>query len=516
MARTPLMRTVLRLADRAFRDPAIDSIWPDHSRRRFLAVAALSSAGLALPGWARGPLAPPPRIAVVGGGLAGLTCAYRLAQAGYVSRVYEAADRLGGRCWSLRGAFDEDQLVERGGELIDTGHIEIRQLAQELDLDLDNLYQAEAQGTEPCYFFNGSAYSYDDATRDLKAIWQSLHKDLVAAGYPTTYYASTERGRELDQTSLYDWIDQNVPGGQGSRLGRLLDVAYNIEFGAETTDQSSLNMLYLLGYVGPGRLRIFGPSNGKYHVRGGNDQIVMGLGKALSGQIETGAELRAVRRDTDGTYTLTIRRGSTDSEYQYDHVVLAIPFPVLRESIDWSAAGFSAVKQTAILGLGMGTNTKLHVQFRTRHWNTLGCNGESYADTGYQASWEVTRAQPGDSGILVNYTGGVTGTDAGAGTPEESAEAFLDQIEPVMPGISAAWNGKAQRQYWADYPWTLGSYSYYRVGQYTLFGGAEAEREGNCHFAGEHASQDFQGYLQGAVVSGERAAAEILADLKAA
>ena len=82
--------------------------------------------------------------------------------------------------------------------------------------------------------------------------------------YPTTYKASTERGRELDQTSLYDWIDQNVPGGQGSRLGRLLDVAYNIEFGAETTDQSSLNMLYLLGYVGPGRLRIFGPSNEKY------------------------------------------------------------------------------------------------------------------------------------------------------------------------------------------------------------------------------------------------------------
>ena len=121
VARTPLMRTVLRLADRAFHDPAIASMWPDHSRRRFLAVAALSSAGLALPGWARGPLAPPPRIAVVGGGLAGLTCAYRLAQAGYVSRVYEAADRLGGRCWSLRSAFDEDQLVERGGELIDSG-----------------------------------------------------------------------------------------------------------------------------------------------------------------------------------------------------------------------------------------------------------------------------------------------------------------------------------------------------------------------------------------------------------
>ena len=89
-------------------------------------------------------------------------------------------------------------------------------------------------------------------------------------------------------------------------------------------------------------------------------------------RFEAGAELTAVRRDTDGTYTLTIRRGLMDSECQSDHVVLAIPFPVLRESIDWSAAGFPAVKANAIQGLGMGTNTKLHVQFRTRHWNTLG------------------------------------------------------------------------------------------------------------------------------------------------
>ena len=61
--------------------------------------------------------------------------------------------------------------------------------------------------------------------------------------------------------------------GRGSKLGQLLDVAYNIEYGAESSVQSSLNMLYLLGYAGQGQLRIFGKSNEKYHVRGGNDQI---------------------------------------------------------------------------------------------------------------------------------------------------------------------------------------------------------------------------------------------------
>ena len=74
--------------------------------------------------------------------------------------------------------------------------------------------------------------------------------------------------------SIIDWIDAYVPGGMSSKLGQLLDVAYNIEYGAESSEQSSLNLLYLLGYSGQGQLRIFGPSNEKYHVRGGNDQIV--------------------------------------------------------------------------------------------------------------------------------------------------------------------------------------------------------------------------------------------------
>ncbi len=84
----------------------------------------------------------------------------------------------------------------------------------------------------------------------------------------------------------------------------------------------------------------------------------------------------------------------------------------------------------------------------------------------------------------------------------------------MLPGIKARWNGLATLDYWQGYPWTLGSYSYWKVGQYTEFSGAEKERSFNCHFAGEHTSQDFQGYLNGAVETGERAASEILADLK--
>jgi hypothetical protein len=132
----------------------------------------------------------------------------------------------------------------------------------------------------------------------------------------------------------------------------------------------------------------------------------------------------------------------------------------------------------------MGTNSKLHVQFDSRPWERLGFNGETYSDRGYQASWEVSRARPGRSGILVDYTGGTIGAGFGTGSPDQRAREFLRQIEPVLPGVSERWNGNAVVDFWPGYRWTKGSYSYWTVGQYTDFGGIEGRPEGNCHFAG--------------------------------
>jgi monoamine oxidase len=454
-----------------------------------------------------------PRIVVVGAGLAGLTTAYRLRQAGYSAQVYEASDRIGGRCWTIRGAFADGQIAEHGGELIDQGHTAVRKLANDLGLRLDNLLAAQPNGTEDFYFFDGRRYSFTDATNDLKGIWQQIHSDVVAAGYPTLYNLSTDRGRVLDRMSIADWIAAYVPGGRTSNLGRLLDVAYNIEYGAETSDQSSLNMLYLLGYSGQGQLRIFGPSNEKYHVVGGNDQIAQGMADALSGQITTGSALVGIARNADGTYAATFQQGSRTRTVTADKLVLALPFSLLR-SVDFSGAGFNDVKRRAIAELGMGTNAKLHLQFSDRHWYGLGNNGNTYADTGYQDTWEVTRAQPGASGILVDYTGGTIGASFGSGTPTVRAKQFLAQLEPVLPGITAKWNGRATVDFWTGHPWTKGSYSYWKVGQYTSIAGAEREQSGNCHFCGEHTSIDFQGYLNGGVESGERVVSEILASLR--
>lgn len=505
MARTPLAGRLEELAA---------EIGGGYTRRDALKRAGVATGAVMAASATRwAPLAnaaTAPRIAVVGAGLAGLTATYRLKQAGYTAQLYEArTDRVGGRCWS--DTFPGSNLIyEHGGELIDQGHTEIRQLAQELGLNLVNLLSAETNGTESFNYFDGAAYSETEATNDLKGIWQQIHSDVSAASYPTLWDLNTQRGRELDAMSVAEWIDNYVPGGHSSKLGQLLDVAYNIEYGGECTDQSSLNMLYLLGYSGQGNLRIFGPSNEKYHTVGGNDQIPELLATALPGQINMGYELTAVARNTNGSWTLSFNNGRTTT---VDRVVIAIPFTILR-TVDLKKAQFEPRKMRAINELGMGTNSKMHVGFKNRFWRDLGCNGETYADTGYQNTWEVSRGQSGTTGLLVNYTGGNIGATFGSGTPSSRAKQFVGQIEPLLPGATANWNGNATIDYWKGYQWTKGSYSYWRVGQYTAFAGMERAEQNGCHFAGEHTSIDFQGYLQGGVETGQRAAGEIIAAYK--
>jgi monoamine oxidase len=486
------------------------------SRREFVRTISAATAGLALPASLFGAkqIATSARVVVVGAGLAGLTCAYRLQRSGIIATVYEANTRLGGRCWTRRGDFAQGQIAEHGGELIDQGHTTIRQLAQELGLPLDNLLAAEPNGSTIFLNFDGAAYFYRDAVRDLKRIWQPLHRDLIEAGYPTLYNNYTARGAQLDQMSVTDWINQTVPGGLSSPLGQLLEVAYTIEYGAECDVQSALNLIYLLGYNSPGQFTVFGQSNEKYHVRGGNDRIVTRLTDLLGSQIITGRTLVALRRNPAGTYTLTFHVGHHFTDVTADYVVLALPFSILKDSVDLTEAGFSKLKMIAIQELAMGSNSKLNVQFESRPWAALRCNGETYSDRGYQATWDVTRAQPGTAGILVDYTGGKVADTFCTGTPEERAAEFLTQIEPVLPGLSSHWNGRATVDCWAGNPYSLGSYSYWQVGQYARFAGVEREPQNGVHFCGEHTSIDAQGYLEGAVETGERAANEIISALR--
>jgi monoamine oxidase len=525
MARTPLFSRLQDLyAAFAAQDitdrPASQASAGPASRRDFLKIASAGTIGaLAWP--ARTLAGRAPRIAIVGGGIAGLTAALALGDAGFRSTIYEASDRVGGRMHSDTTSWLNGQVSEHCGELIDSGHKTILGLAKRFNIKTADLLAAEPAHSTETYFFSGHYYSRDAANADFNAVYHAVKSDLNAAGYPTLYNSYTPGGYDLDYLSVYDWIETRVPGGHASAMGKLLDVAYNIEYGAETTTQSSLNLIYLLAFQSkPGNFSLFGQSDERYHLVGGNEGLPRAIAAALpSGTVQLGAALQAIARNQDGTFALRFKVGSTKTTIVADRVILAIPFSILR-TLDYSHAGFNAVKTMGVQRLGYGTNSKLQLQFKTRPWNQPGpwglSNGTSYADTGYQCSWDVTLAQNGATGILVDYTGGATGAGFAGGnnpaTVTAYAQNFLNQLEPVFPGITQQWNGRATLDTPATNPYLLGSYSCWLVGQYTLFSGSERERSGNCHFAGEHCSTDFQGFMEGGAQEGARAAGEIVGD----
>ena len=505
------------------------------TRRDFLKVAGVAAGAALVPGAALAATTKRSgsqgRIAIVGGGIAGLNAALTLQDAGISSTVYEASNRVGGRMHSDTTSWLNGQTSEHCGELIDSGHKTILGLANRFNLATADLLGAEPiHSTDTDYFF-GHYYTDVQAQADFNAVWSNVKKDVNAAGYPTLYNSSTQAGRDLDHMSVYDWIESRVPGGHTSRMGQLLDVAYNIEYGNVTTQQSSLNLLYLLGFSSnPGNFQIFGASDERYHIVGGNERLPRAVAAALApGTVQLNTALTGIARNADGTFALTLNSGGTTVRKTFDRVVLALPFSVLR-TLDYGSAGFDTRKQTAITQLGYGANCKLQLQFNTRHWYGPGAwgvgNGTTYSDTGYQNTWEVTRAQDGTTGILVDYTGGGVPLASFAGDPTDAkvvtrfAKTFLGQIEPLFPGITQQWNGRATLDVPLANPLLLGSYSYWKVGQYTAFSGYEKARQpdpvaGKCHFAGEHCSTDFQGYMEGGAAEGARAANEILSDYKA-
>jgi monoamine oxidase len=529
MARTPLFGALQRLA-RDARISRATGIPLDElpelraaggvSRRAFLAGGAAALATLALPRAARG--RGQPTVAIVGGGIAGLTCALGLADRGIGATVYEASGRVGGRIFSNRGEYWRcDQITEWGGELIDTGHRTMRRLARRFGLPLDDLLEAQPPGAADVYHFGGAYYPKVRADADFRAMIDVLLADVDAAGYPTTHDSYTPAGLVLDRQSVHDWIESRVPGGHASPLGQLLDTAYAVEYGADSHEQSALNLLYLLGFQPDDReLSIFGESDERFRIRGGNQRLAEAIADHLGpAAVQTAQRLVELRRTASGRYRLTFDRGGGGCEVTADLVVLAIPFAVLAE-VDTSHAEFDDLKRRAIAEQGRGHNAKLHLQLERRGWLGSGpwpgiSSGSSYADTGYQASWESTRGQAGTPGILVLYSGGSVADAARGTTPfatardegvRADARRGLQQLAPVFPGLD--WNGKATQSLPQLSPLFRSSYSFYRVGQYTAFGGYEAVPQGGVLFCGEHTSTDFQGFMEGGAAEGARAARE--------
>jgi monoamine oxidase len=218
--------------------------------RRAILQAAGAAAGLAVTTRAGRALGGrrPPRIAIVGGGVAGLNAALTLHDAGYAATVYESAGRVGGRMHSNTTTWAQGQTSEWCGELIDSGHTTILGLAQRFGLKVIDLIAAQPPKSTDTLFFFDDYYAVAQSDSDFAPVFDVLTEQINAAPFPTNFNSFTAAGKALDEMSVHAWIESFVPGGHGSDLGAFLDSAYTNEFGLDTTEQSSLNIVYELGF----------------------------------------------------------------------------------------------------------------------------------------------------------------------------------------------------------------------------------------------------------------------------
>jgi monoamine oxidase len=227
--------------------------------------------------------------------------------------------------------------------------------------------------------------------------------------------------------------------------------------------------------------------------------------------------LHGLCRGADGSYVCSFSRGGRSSlDVRADRVVLALPFTTLRD-VEYRRAGFSRAKDAAIQQLGMGTNAKLTLQFSRKTWRWDGYDGYIETDLIPGDTWDTTVNQSGREGIMVVYSGGRRGatyptTHAHGPAPPAVARETVARLATVYPHLDRDFTGRAHLDAWVHNPWSRGSYAAFLVGQYTRFGQhVRAGRQGGVHFAGEHTDTDQQGYIDGAVRTGERAAREVIA-----
>lgn len=478
------------------------------SRRQFLQRGALAAGAVGVSSLGMRPLfaSNSPRFLIVGAGVAGLTIAYRLQQAGIPVDIVDAAPRMGGRLRSLANQAGCPNPVELGGEFIDTCHRSIQRLVKELGLPIADLRSADQDLTPEVFYFGGESLSHDWVVEAFTPLAERIQQDVAAlGGRQPTYRHRSPFATALDRLSLEDYLETV---DLDPKLRSLVRVAYVTEYGLDSHEQTCLNMLFLIGRE-PGLWSTYGESDERWHIVGGNEQIVKMLAQRVQAPVRLETRLEAIRETGDRTYQVSLRHGHTSQERVYDSVILAMPFSVLRHvELD---VEMPDLKRAAIASLGYGTCSKLVVPMRDRLWrNRYHSTMSVYTDLALQNTWESSRYAPGHSGWITNLRGGREGLELGRDRPNDQAKRLLADLDPLFPGIQQVQRGRSCRAVWAAEPYALGSYACYRPGQTTRFGGIESEPVGNLWFAGEHCSIASQGYINGAVESAEQVARQIL------
>lgn len=455
-----------------------------------------------------------PKIAIIGAGVAGLTTAYRLVQKGLRPTIFEASGRIGGRMFTKYDFNKSKQFCELGGELVDTNHTALRQLAKDLGVGIQNLDEHDPHQGEEIFAFEGKTYLIKDmldpekgtgAFIPLAKIIAHEQEKLLDENEEWTPYA-----KALDNISLHDYLERHK-NHVAPWVRSLLSVAYKAEYGLEITEQSALNLVDFIGTDIKEPFKIFGESDEIARIKGGSSALI----NALHHAIKDKAHIRLYHTlDSLKNQSHSIKVGYKIKELpefmNFDKVILTLPLTQLRKIKGIDTLGLPKIQHQAITQMGYGTNAKLLCSTIGRPWRNdkalpVPCNGSFYSDLPFQTTWETSRAQAGENGILTNFVGG----KQGEATQEALLQDLLTGMKYYSPDTQKALQDKKNANvtsfFWAKYPFAEGSYPCPKVGQYTTLVDniAQPACDGKLLFAGDYASPEFLGFMNGAIESAE-------------
>ncbi len=446
-----------------------------------------------------------PKIVIIGAGIAGLNALHSFKKKGYDATIYESSNRIGGRMFTVQNAMGDGTWTEFGGEFIDSNHKEMFSLAKEFDLEILDMFKDDETLNKESFFFEGRFRSMKEVVEGFRNIAPKMKAVSESLPDKIDYRTKDPIAKKYDLLSMEKYL-QSLGGDKW--IYNLIKAAYEPEYGLDAADQSALNLItFISNDTSKDELDLFGVSDERFKIKGGNQSIPNALAKKYENNIQLGNALTSINKVGE-SYSLTFNH--LKDEVKADFVLITIPFTKLRE-VDIKVP-MSQLKWDSINKLGYGINSKIMLGFNEHTWRKQGKAGLVYSDNGICNGWDNAQLQTLDletAGLSVLLAGSKS-VDLKQKTLDENREFYLNQWDKIYSGVKAQCNGKVAQMIWETYPHTKASYICYKPGQYTSIGGAESKNVGNLFFAGEHCGGEFAGYMNGAAQSGREAAEKII------
>jgi monoamine oxidase len=446
----------------------------------------------------------PKKVIIIGAGLAGLSAAYELTQAGHDVTVLEARARPGGRVHTLRDTFAEGLYAEAGAARVPNHHHFTLKYAELFGLTLDPF---EPPDSPSVYHVRGKRiqvtpgqkveWPYDLTAEERalgvsgmrqKYIWSLLGEmgDVTDPSWP-----SPETLKKYDQMNRSDFWRSRGASPEAVALLSLGGIDDRVETWAT---------LFMLRNQALNR-----KLDRYYKIRGGNDLLPRAFAARLSDKIHYAVPVVRIEHSAQGVKAVFLRAGAYHT-LTGDYLVCAVPFSV-QKNIE-VAPPFSVEKQRAIEQLPYLSVSKIFLQSKKRFWVNDGQSGFATTDLPIREVWDVTFKQPGTRGILQAYPISLHSRRVTGMSEKERISFALEQVEVIYPGIREHFEGGVTKC-WDEDEWARGASSYYKPGQFSSLLPHVARPEGRVHFAGEHTSVWIDGWMQGALESGNRVAREV-------